>query len=351
MTKHLFILLLGVIVLSSSALAQETTDHSSHQSTEHDHSDHDMNDKDHDHGDPSDHTDHNDHTGHDMDHSAHDHSAHDHDAHDHSGMAHGDDHMMDAPGDHSELHGDGETHTGHHGDHHHHHDDGHIMDHEGSMIMGQNFDKLPSSCTSISEEIEITVRAGSKYAKKFPGTTFAFDNQEWRVKPCSKITWHFINEDNIRHQFMMHGLPRYLYHLGMFHLESTGPRKISGTMIVPAGDETYLVHCDIAQHMEKGMKAQLVVGNGGEDLPSIPGLTPYVLNDKYETEDLPKVADKDDDTGKDKDSITKQVTDFFNENIPFSGMAWIGILFGIICAPMFTRIIALRKKEEPDASS
>ncbi|HNP25771.1 MAG TPA: cupredoxin domain-containing protein [Nitrosomonas sp.] len=342
MTKHLFIVFLSMVAMNSYALAQEDTDHSKHQDTEHhDHSDHDM-----DHGD---HSDHSDRSEHDVDHSTHDHGAHDHDDHDHSGMAHGDDHMMDAPGDHSMLH-DGDAHTGHHGDHHHHHDDGHIMDHEGGMIMGQNFDKLPSSCNSISEEIEITVRAGTKYTEKFPGTVFAFDKQEWRVKPCSKITWHFINEDNIRHQFMMHGLPRYLYHLGMFHLESTGPRKISGTMIVPAADETYLVHCDIAQHMEKGMKAQLVVGNGGEDLPSIPGLTPYVLNDRYEAEDLPTVSEKDEDTGKDKETITKQVTDFFNENIPFSGMAWIGLLFGVICAPLLARMLALRKtKEEPEA--
>jgi hypothetical protein len=47
-------------------------------------------------------------------------------------------------------------------------DHDHIMDHEGTMIMGQNLDKLPSSCKSISEEVEITVRAGRKYAANFP---------------------------------------------------------------------------------------------------------------------------------------------------------------------------------------
>jgi FtsP/CotA-like multicopper oxidase with cupredoxin domain len=74
----------------------------------------------------------------------------------------------------------------------------------------------------------------------------------------------FINEDNIRHQFMMHGLPKYLYKYGMFHLEVTGPKTVSGTIIVPGSDDTFLVHCDISHHMEKGMKAQLVVGKGGE---------------------------------------------------------------------------------------
>jgi len=328
--KNFFIVsLLGTMLICAPAYAQKTADHSDHDMDHSEHASHD-------------HSAH-DHSKHDMDHDEHDHSGHDHSGHDHSNMDH--DHAMHMHGEHDMMH-DHDDHSDHasHGDHHHHHD-GHIMDHEGTHIMGQNFDKLPSSCSSISEEIEITVRAGSKYAKKFPGTTFAFDQQEWRVKPCSKITWHFVNEDKVRHQFMMHGLPRYLYHLGMFHLENTGPRTVTGTMIVPAADETYLVHCDIAQHMEKGMKAQLVVGKGGENIPSIPGLTPYVINDVYESEDLPKVSDKANTGGKKNDPLTKQITDFFNDNVPFSGLALIGLLFGLVCAPLFARMIALRKKD------
>jgi hypothetical protein len=80
---------------------------------------------------------------------------------------------------------------------------------------------------------------------------------------------------------MMHGLPKYLYPKGMFHLEVSGPAKISGTLILPPGDKTYLVHCDIAQHMEKGMKGQLKVGKGSGDLPSIPGVTENVIADDY----------------------------------------------------------------------
>ncbi len=161
------------------------------------------------------------------------------------------------------------------------HGDGHLMDMDGGMVMGQNKDKLPGGCDRISEVKEITVRAGHKYAKKFPGTMFAFDQQEFRFKPCTKLTVHFINEDHVRHQWMMHGLPKYLYDKGMFHLEVTGPAKISGTLILPKEDKTYLVHCDIAQHMEKGMKAQLIVGKGGPSFPSIPGVTDLAIPDDY----------------------------------------------------------------------
>jgi len=161
------------------------------------------------------------------------------------------------------------------------HGDGHLMDMAGGMVMGQNTSTLPGGCEKIPETKEITVHAGHKYAEKFPGRMYAFDTQEFNFKPCTKLTVHFINEDNIRHQWMMHGLPKYLYPKGMFHLEVSGPAKISGTLILPPGDKTYLVHCDIAQHMEKGMKAQLKVGKGDGDLPSIPGVTAYAIPDDY----------------------------------------------------------------------
>jgi hypothetical protein len=167
------------------------------------------------------------------------------------------------------------------------HGEGHLMNMEGAMIMGQNKDKLPPGCSSISEERQIEVHAGHSYARDYPGTMFGFSSHEWRVKPCAKLTVTLVNEDHIRHQWMMHGLPKFMYDKGMFHLEVTGPGKITGTLILPSEDKTYLVHCDIAQHMEKGMKGQLIVGNGSVPFPSIPGVTDLAIPDDYG----PKVAD------------------------------------------------------------
>jgi len=314
-TTTITFLLAGILTLSAHAMAQQQT-----KPNEHDHSGHDMSQKN---ATPTDHS-------------------HDHDAMDHSGHNMAPDHTIDQ-GDHS-GHSDHATSTqsAEHGDAHHHHhmDHDHIMDHEGTMIMGQNLDKLPSSCKSISEEVEITVRAGRKYAAKFPGTAFAFDQQQWHVKPCSKVTWHFINEDDIRHQFMMHGLPKYLYKYGMFHLEVTGPKTVSGTIIVPGSDDTFLVHCDISHHMEKGMKAQLVVGKGGENIPSIPGVTPYNINDTYEAENLPKVSDK-----AEQSAMVRQITAFTNNNFQDYGMMLIGLLIGLLSIPLFKKI-PFRKKSD-----
>lgn len=214
------------------------------------------------------------------------------------------------------------------------HGDGHMMDMDGGMIMGQNTDTLPGGCDKIAAVEEITVHAGHKYAEKFPGRMFAFDQQEYHFEPCTKLTVNFINDDEIRHQWMMHGLPKYLYPKGMFHLELTGPGKISGTLILPSIDKTYLVHCDIAQHMEKGMKGQLKVGEGSGDLPSIPGISAYVIQDDYSesTPDLPLLSDKVKAVAKkDKTQTTQQ------NNSAISGSLIIGLIIGLVLTPVLIR--------------
>ena len=146
------------------------------------------------------------------------------------------------------------------------------LDMEG-MVMNENRDKLPLDCAEISQDVTISVSAGREYAKPFPDKSFSFDQHQWHVEPCARITVTYTNEDDVRHQWMVHGLPSYLYPQGMFHLEASGGYSKTGTFIVPSDDKTYLVHCDMAAHMEKGMKAQLVVGKGSGDIPAIPGLT------------------------------------------------------------------------------
>jgi hypothetical protein len=155
-----------------------------------------------------------------------------------------------------------------------------MMDEKG-MVMNANSDNLPKDCPKISGDVNITIHAGQKHALKFPGKMFAFDSQEWDVAPCSRINITFINDDQIRHQLMIHGLPGYLYPQGMFHLELYGQGELKASLIVPSQKKTYLVHCELAQHMEKGMKAQLKVDGGDVDLPSIPGISKPVKADIY----------------------------------------------------------------------
>jgi len=211
------------------------------------------------------------------------------------------------------------------------HGDGHLMDMDGAMVMGQNKDTLAPGCDKVSEDVEITVHAGHKYAKDYPGTMFGFSEHEWKVKPCTRLTVHFINEDHVRHQWMMHGLPKFLYDKGMFHLEVTGPAKVSGTLILPAEDRTYLVHCDIAQHMEKGMKGQLIVGKGGTPFPSIPGLTDLAIPDDYGPAFVPTPAPAPPITDK---SVPPTATAAQNPPAqPTSGGFILGVILGAFGTP------------------
>ncbi len=155
-----------------------------------------------------------------------------------------------------------------------------IMDDKG-MIMNNNPDKLPRDCQAISEEIDMTIRGGKKFAKDFAGKMFTYDKRNWQVPGCARINVTFINEDDIRHQFMIHGLPGYLYPKGMFTIELYGKGQKTGSFIIPSRDYTYYIHCEVSQHTEKGMKAQLKVGKGTGNLDSILGLTAPLTPDLY----------------------------------------------------------------------
>jgi plastocyanin len=154
------------------------------------------------------------------------------------------------------------------------------LDRDGS-VMNENDGTLPRGCEKIGADLHFTIRAGVRYARDFPGAIFGMSEYEVRVEPCSRVTVTFINEDDVRHQWMVHGLPKYLYPAGMFHIEAAGGHSKTGTLIVPPENRNYLIHCDLAQHMEKGMRGQLVVGSGSGDLWSVNGVSEFFLRDHY----------------------------------------------------------------------
>jgi hypothetical protein len=128
----------------------------------------------------------------------------------------------------------------------------------------------------------------------------------------------------------------------MFHLEVSGPGKVSGTLILPPGDKTYLVHCDIAQHMEKGMKAQLKVGKGAEDLPSIPGVTTSVFPDDYSgkpyvAEEIPAEATTAPATDNTATPSTSSPAADTETDTGLSGTTIIGLAIGFLLAPSLAK--------------
>lgn len=141
------------------------------------------------------------------------------------------------------------------------------------VVMNENIDTLPRDCERMGPDYKFTIHAGRDYADDLPGIIFGMSKSELHVEPCSRIELTFVNHDTVRHQWMVHGLPKYLYPRGMFHIEANGGQTKTGTFIVPGDDRNYLIHCDMAQHMEKGMRGQLVVGSGSGDLWSVPGVS------------------------------------------------------------------------------
>jgi hypothetical protein len=129
----------------------------------------------------------------------------------------------------------------------------------------------------------------------------------------------------------------------MFHLEVSGPAKISGTLILPPGDKTYLVHCDIAQHMEKGMKAQLKVGKGDGDLPSIPNVTANIVQDDYKITLSELLAKAHEEANLPEPVVFEPVLAavkppvVIKEDSSFSGVTVIGLALGILIAPALAR--------------
>ena len=152
---------------------------------------------------------------------------------------------------------------------------------DAGVVMNENKDTLPRGCDSISADHNLEIHAGREYAGDAPGMIFGYSEHDVRVEPCSRVTIKFINEDDVRHQWMVHGLPKYLYPAGMFHIEAMGGRSKTGTFIVPVENKSYLIHCDMAQHMEKGLRAQLVVGGGSGDLWGVNGVSDQFLRSSY----------------------------------------------------------------------
>lgn len=140
-----------------------------------------------------------------------------------------------------------------------------------AKVTNANPDELPPGCEELAGEEHITVHGGRPFAEQFNGAVFTFDNRSWEVPSCTKLTVTFVNEDQIRHQFMVHGT--YPFDMGFFQIEVTGPGEDTGTFITGPDQESLLVHCGVRQHQQKGMKAELLVDGGVGHLPNIPGIS------------------------------------------------------------------------------
>lgn len=129
-------------------------------------------------------------------------------------------------------------------------------------IVNENKDELPPGCDDLAGKREVTIHGGVEHSEA--GEMFSFDRDRLELDPCTRVTVTFVNEDDVRHQWMIHGLPSETYPMGMFNIEVNGPASITATFITPSEDTTMHTHCSLPQHEQKGMAMSVVVGEGGD---------------------------------------------------------------------------------------
>jgi plastocyanin len=132
----------------------------------------------------------------------------------------------------------------------------------GTVVNG-NAETLPPGCTEVAGERSVTVHGGVRHADG--GEMYSFERDRLELDRCTRVTVTFENEDDVRHQWMLHGLPTSVYPMGMFNVEVDGPGSVTGTFITPGDDVTLDTHCSLPQHEQKGMQMTVVVGEGGDD--------------------------------------------------------------------------------------
>ena len=132
---------------------------------------------------------------------------------------------------------------------------------ENGTVVNGNVDALPPGCDGVAGERSVRINGGVEYADG--GEMFSFERDRLELEPCTRVTVTFVNEDAVRHQWMLHGLPTEVYPMGMFNVEIDGPGSATGTFITPGEDVTLNTHCSLPQHEQKGMQMTVVVGEGG----------------------------------------------------------------------------------------
>lgn len=91
------------------------------------------------------------------------------------------------------------------------------------------------------------------------GEVFGFDLETLRVNRCQAVEITFVNEDDVRHAFMIDGLSPG------FMIELPGKGEKTASFIAPEEDVTLLLHCHVPGHDRAGMNGAVIVGQGGKN--------------------------------------------------------------------------------------
>lgn len=83
------------------------------------------------------------------------------------------------------------------------------------------------------------------------GSEFSYTPNNITVKSGEKVTVNFKNGGTVQHTFVLKDLN--------FKLTADPGQTVSGSFTAPSAAGTHEFHCDVAGHLESGMKGNLVV--------------------------------------------------------------------------------------------
>lgn len=136
---------------------------------------------------------------------------------------------------------------------------------DAGLVLHGNRERLPEDCAAVSADIAFTVHAGTAHAAA--GQVYGFDTLQHAVPPCARVTVTLSNDDSIRHQWQLLGLPEALHPGGEFLLEANGGQQVTGSFIVPGAAARFPVQCSHADHAVQGMQSSLRVEAPAPRLP------------------------------------------------------------------------------------
>jgi hypothetical protein len=136
---------------------------------------------------------------------------------------------------------------------------------DAGLVRHANPQRLPEDCPAVSTDIAFTVRAGTAHAAA--GQVYGYDSLAYAAPPCARVTVTLINDDAIRHQWQLLGLPEALHPGGEFLLEANGGQQVTGSFIVPGAAARFPVQCSHAGHATAGMQTWLRVEAPAPRLP------------------------------------------------------------------------------------
>ena len=129
------------------------------------------------------------------------------------------------------------------------------------LIDAERHRPVASACpTAARAKHKITLHAGTRYAR--PGEAYGFEPRRLNVGRCEEVELELVNEDSIRHDFMLPGLDP------MFALNFIGPGTQTASFVTPDTDVTLFFHCHVPAHDKAGMTGELVIGNGSRGGPA-----------------------------------------------------------------------------------